>query len=184
MIEGVEYTVNRGDVLVRELNENPYILTPTHRHIISAELEYMENEWPDALKALELRYHNSRQNRMFFEFQIVRQWIKCHFGQSDEMLDIDENGNRNFEPCYCPKRGECESCDLFRVCYPVRSTKLTKSEISVLRLFVAGFDETQIADTLCNSVNTVKKHRMNMLKRLGLHKTTQLIEYWHTNKLK
>jgi DNA-binding NarL/FixJ family response regulator len=121
---------------------------------------------------------------LYFEFQIVRQWEKCHFGQSDQQLDIDEDGNRNFETCYCPKRGECESCDLFQVCYPVRSTKLSKCEIGVLRLLVAGFDENQIADTLCNSVNTIKKHRMNMLKRLNLHKTSQLIEYWHNNKLR
>ena len=184
MIEGVEYTINHGEVLVYELKEQPFFLTQTHRHIITSELEYIADEWPEALDALKRRYHSSQQNKLFFDFQIVRQWIKCHFGQSDHMLDIDEYGNRNFEFCYCPKRGECESCDLFQVCYPKRSTKLSKSEINVLRLIVAGFDENQIADTLCNSVNTIKKHRMNMLKRLDLHKTTQLIDYWHKNNLK
>lgn len=184
MIEGVEYSVNRNEILVTELNEQPFILNQTHRHIISGELEYLADEFPSALVDLERRYNSSRQNRMYFEFLIVRQWIKCHFGQADMLLDIDPNGIRNFEGCYCPKRGECETCDLFRVCYPVRSTKISKTEINVLRLFVAGLDENQIADTLCNSVNTIKKHRMNMLRKLDLHKTTQLIEYWHKNKLK
>ncbi len=184
MIDGVEYTVNMNEVLVTEQKQQPFILNQTHRHIITGEIEYLEDEYPTALEDLERIYHASRQNRMYFEFLIVRQWIKCHFGQSDYLIDIDTNGQRNFEPCYCPKRGECETCNLFRVCYPVRSTLLSKTEINVLRLIVAGLDENQIADTLCNSVNTIKKHRMNMLRKTGTHKTSQLIEYWHKNKYK
>lgn len=184
MLKGIEYFVDRGNVMVSELNEQPYILSITHRHIITGEIEYLSEEFPTALEDLERRYHSSRQNKMYFEFQIVRQWIKCHSGQSDSMLDIDENGNRNFEACYCPKRGECETCDLFRVCYPIRSILLRKAEINVLRLIVSGLHEHQIADTLNIATSTVKNHRNNMLKRLGLHKTSQLIDYWHKMKMK
>jgi DNA-binding NarL/FixJ family response regulator len=185
MIAGIEYSVNdKGEALVTEMEERPYILNQTHRHIITSELEFLSEEYPFALKALEKRYNNSIQNRMFFEFQIVRQWIKCHHAHYDGILDIDENGIRNFEYSYCPKRGECQSCDILEVCYPVRSTKLRKSEINVLRLLVAGLDEQQISDTMNLSVATIKNHRNNMLKRLDLHKTTQLIDYWHKNKFK
>lgn len=185
MITDVEFNVDdKGNVLVHEMSERPYILNQTHRHIISSEMEYLGEEWPAALKALEKRYHNSIQNRMYFEFQIVRQWLKCHHGQYDGLLDIENDGTRNFEYSYCPQRGECQSCNLLEVCYPVRSTKLRKSEINVLRLIVAGLDESQMAETLNLSVTTVKNHRNNMLKRLDLHKTSQLIEYWHKNKLK
>lgn len=183
MLEKIEYTVNRNEVIVVD-GDQSFILNQTHRHIITAELEYLADEFPTALEDLQRRYNASRLNRIYFEFQIVRQWIKCHFGMVDMMIDIDENGTRNFEPCYCPKRGECENCDLFRVCYPLRSTLISKTEINVLRLFVSGLDENMIADTLHVSVNTIKKHRMNMLKKLDLHKTSQLIDYWHKNKMK
>ena len=65
MITGVEYHVNdKGDALVTEMDERPYILNQTHRHIITAEKEYLAEEWPGALCALEKRYHNSIQNVM------------------------------------------------------------------------------------------------------------------------
>lgn len=185
MIRDVEYHVNdKGEVLVTEMDERPYILNQTHRHIITSEIEYLNEEWPAALLALKKRYHNSIKNVMFFDFQIVRQWIRCHYGQYDGKLDIEQDGTRNFEHSYCPMRGECESCNLFEVCYPIRNTKLRKSEINVLRLIVAGLEEQQIADTLNISVSTVKNHRNNMLKRLDLHKTSQLIDYWHKNHMK
>lgn len=185
MIADVEFNVNdKGDALVTEMDERLYILNQTHRHIITSEIEYLSEEWPGALKALEKRYYASILNRMYFDFQIVRQWIRCHYVQNDGKLDIESDGTHNFEHSYCRMRGECESCNLFEVCYPVRNTKLRKSEINVLRLLVAGLDESAISETLNIEVCTVKNHRNNMLKRLELHKTTQLIDYWNKNKMK
>ena len=181
----IEYTVNhKGEVMVTELDEKPYILNQTHRHIITATMDDLKEEYPAAFACLEKRYHNSQPNRMYYEFLIVRMWIKLHFGQTDHLLDIDESGTENMEYCYCPKRGECETCDLFDACYPVRSTKLRKAEINVLRLIKSGLDESQIAETLNIAISTVKNHRNNMLKRLGYHKTSQLIDYWNRNKMK
>jgi len=175
---------NKGDVLVTELAEKAYILNMTHRHIISEVYGYITEEFPEATICLEKRYAVSIINKMYYEFLIVRMWLKLHAGQFDHLMDIDETGTANFEYCYCPMRGECGTCDVEAACYPIRSTKLRKSEINVLRLLVVGLDETEIADTLCISLNTVKKHRQNMLNRYDFHKTSQLIDLWHKNKLK
>ena len=175
---------NKGDVLVTELEEKNYVLNKTHRHIITEVYDYLKDEFPGATLCLQKRYNDCVLNTMYYEFMIVRMWLKLHAGQFDHLMDIDENGVSNFEYCYCPKRGECGTCDLEAACYPERSTKLRKSEISVLRLLVVGLDEMEIADTLCISLNTVKKHRQNMLIRYDFHKTSQLIDLWHKNKLK
>jgi DNA-binding CsgD family transcriptional regulator len=184
-LRNIEHVVNnKGEVLITEQDERPYVLNQTHRHIITATIDDLKEEWPAAYACLEKRYYNSRQNKMYFDFLIARMWMKLHYGQVDQLLDIDESGNLNMEYCYCPKRGECDTCDLQAACYPVRSTKLRKSEINVLRLLVAGLDESAIAETLNIEVCTVKNHRNNMLKRLDLHKTSQLIDYWNKNKMK
>lgn len=180
----LEYIVTKGDVLVIIKGETPFFLISSNSDIIDSEIEYIKTEFPEALKALELRYHQSRHNVKHFKFLIVRQWIKCHYGQVDHLTDVEFDGQRNFETSYCPKRGECESCDLFKVCYPVRTSVLSTAEVSVLRLLVAGLDVEQIADTLCKSFHTITKHKSNMLKRLGLHKTSQLIDYWNKNGMK
>jgi len=137
----IEYVVNhKGEVLVTEMEEKAYILNQTHRHIITAHLEDLSEEWPEALICLEKRYAQSNLNRMYFEFLIARMWIKLHYGQTDYQMDIDSNGNQNMEHCYCAQRGECEGCNLKEACYPVRSTNIRKAEINILRLLVLGLD--------------------------------------------
>jgi len=181
----IEYVVNhKGEVLVTEMEEKAYILNQTHRHIITAHLEDLTEEWPTALTCLEKRYFQSKINRMYFEFQIIRMWIKLHLGQTDHQMDIDETGNQNIEHCYCAQRGECDGCNLKDACYPIRSTNLRKAEINVLRLLVLGLDESAVADSLCIALNTVKKHRQNMLTRYDYHKTSQLIDMWNRLKMK
>jgi len=183
-LRDIEYVVNKGDILVTEMEEKAYILNQTHRHIIMAHMDDLSEEWPTALSCLEKRYFQSKINRMYFEFLIVRMWIKLHFGQTDHLMDIDENGNQNIEYCYCAQRGECEGCNLKDACYPVRSTNLRKAEINVLRLLTLGLDEKAVAESLCISSNTVRTHIRNMLVRYDFHKASQLIEMWHRLKLK
>jgi len=181
----IEYVVNlKGEVLVTEMEEKAYILNQTHRHIITAHLEDLNEEWPTALTCLEKRYFQSRINRMYFDFLIVRMWIKLHLGQTDHQTDIDDNGNQNMEHCYCAQRGECEGCNLKEACYPVRNTNLRKSEINVLRLLALGLEPMAVAESLCISVHTVKTHQQNMLARYDFHKTAQLVEMWNRLKMK
>ena len=54
---------------------------------------------------------------------------------------------------------------------------LTDREIDVLRLVTRGLSNSDIADRLCVSINTVKTHLKNILRKLDLENRTQAAAY-------
>jgi NarL family two-component system response regulator LiaR len=66
-------------------------------------------------------------------------------------------------------RGESGDAALF--------TELTERELEVLRLIAKGMTNSQIAETLVISENTVKGHVSNILSKLHLADRTQVAVY-------
>ncbi len=64
-----------------------------------------------------------------------------------------------------------------------QETVLSEREIDVLRLVVEGKTSREIADALFISPRTVENYKNNMLKKLNLHKTSDLIKYAIQNKI-
>lgn len=64
-----------------------------------------------------------------------------------------------------------------------KETVLSEREIDVLRLVVEGKTAKEIADALFISSRTVENYKNNMLKKLGLHRTSDLIKYAIQNKI-
>jgi len=64
-----------------------------------------------------------------------------------------------------------------------RDTALTARELEVLQHIVAGKSNKEIAADLNLSVNTVSVHRANIMERLGIHKTAELVVYAIRNGL-
>jgi DNA-binding NarL/FixJ family response regulator len=64
-----------------------------------------------------------------------------------------------------------------------RDTALTARELEVLQHIVAGKSNKEIASELDLSVNTVSVHRANIMDRLGIHKTAELVVYAIRNGL-
>jgi DNA-binding NarL/FixJ family response regulator len=64
-----------------------------------------------------------------------------------------------------------------------RDTALTARELEVLQHIVAGKSNKEIASQLDLSVNTVSVHRANIMERLGIHKTAELVVYAIRNGL-
>jgi DNA-binding NarL/FixJ family response regulator len=58
-----------------------------------------------------------------------------------------------------------------------RDRELTKRELEVLELIVEGKSGREIARQLRLSENTVGVHRANLMARLGIHKTADLVVY-------
>jgi DNA-binding NarL/FixJ family response regulator len=58
-----------------------------------------------------------------------------------------------------------------------RETGLTARELEILRHIVAGKSNKEIAAELGLSANTVGVHRANIMDRLGIHKTAELVVY-------
>jgi DNA-binding NarL/FixJ family response regulator len=64
-----------------------------------------------------------------------------------------------------------------------RETGLTPREMEILQHIVAGKSNKEIASDLELSVNTVAVHRANIMDRLGIHKTAELVVYAIRNGL-
>ena len=60
---------------------------------------------------------------------------------------------------------------------PDPAHKLSLREQEIVRLVVKGLTNSEIADTLFIAENTVKTHRKNILKKLGLSGSSQLALY-------
>jgi DNA-binding NarL/FixJ family response regulator len=56
-------------------------------------------------------------------------------------------------------------------------TPLTKREFSVLQLLSEGKSSREIAELLFISIHTVNSHRSNIMRKLNLRKTADLIKY-------
>ncbi|HXT26218.1 MAG TPA: response regulator transcription factor [Candidatus Eisenbacteria bacterium] len=64
-----------------------------------------------------------------------------------------------------------------------RAAGLTTRELEILQHIVAGKSNKEIASDLKLSVNTVSVHRANIMDRLGIHKTAELVVYAIRNGL-
>jgi DNA-binding NarL/FixJ family response regulator len=64
-----------------------------------------------------------------------------------------------------------------------REAGLTSRELEVLQHIVAGKSNKEIASELDLSVNTISVHRANIMDRLGIHKTAELVVYAIRNGL-
>jgi DNA-binding NarL/FixJ family response regulator len=64
-----------------------------------------------------------------------------------------------------------------------RESGLTARELEILQHIVAGKSNKEIAKDLGLSANTVGVHRANIMDRLGIHKTAELVVYAIRNGL-
>ncbi|HWT88043.1 MAG TPA: response regulator transcription factor [Candidatus Angelobacter sp.] len=64
-----------------------------------------------------------------------------------------------------------------------RESGLTQRELEILQHIVAGKSNKEIASELELSANTVAVHRANIMERLGIHKTAELVVYAIRNGL-
>ena len=59
----------------------------------------------------------------------------------------------------------------------LKEYSLSEREIEIIRKLGDGLTSSQIADALFISEHTVKTHRKNILKKLNLHSSSELIQY-------
>ena len=56
-------------------------------------------------------------------------------------------------------------------------TLLSEREIEIIRLIANGYTTRQIADTLFRSFHTITTHKKNIMKKLGINSTSELLVY-------
>jgi len=177
-----EFNVRPGALVeVRHYDEPIYVLTESHRDLVSPLYCEIRERYPEAYSNLCPRYKDSLQNTWFFEFRVVCGFIKCNWGSFDGQWDIDENGDWHFEFHLCPMFGECRSEN--KLCNPKEKLPLSDSELKVIRMIAIGKKVIEIADRLCLAQKTVENHVYNMNKKLGTHSNSQLSNYAHRKKI-
>ena len=60
---------------------------------------------------------------------------------------------------------------------------LTPREVEVLKLIAEGYKSKEISDYLSISINTVDKHRANLMRKLDLHSASALTHFAHKEGL-
>lgn len=65
----------------------------------------------------------------------------------------------------------------------IKRHKLSERELEVIRNLADGLSSSQIAEKLFISMHTVKTHRKNILKKLDLHSSSELIQYALNNNI-
>lgn len=61
--------------------------------------------------------------------------------------------------------------------FPFGAPKITTRELEILKLIADGKTGKKISEQLYISENTVKNHRQNMLRKLGLKSSSELVRY-------
>jgi DNA-binding NarL/FixJ family response regulator len=67
--------------------------------------------------------------------------------------------------------------------HQLKTTDLTKRELEVCTLIATGQRNQEVADQLFISIKTVETHKTNILEKLGLRNTAQLVLYAVKNNL-
>jgi DNA-binding CsgD family transcriptional regulator len=92
----------------------------------------------------------------------------CKFGGFDSQPDY-QNGKFNPEYFDCPYRGQCRYRE--KLCAKIKAPngKISRKEISVIRLIAKGLAVKQIAERLFISPETARTHVANIHRKLNVH---------------
>ena len=174
------YNTPEGEVMIHD-DIGVRVFTEKDRDVIMLLITRLTEFYPEALKSLSGWFDKNKHNRRFFEFLIVKQFLKCNFGNFDSVLDVDQFGSFHFEEVSCPLRGTCKHEGI--VCKPKFNSKLSERELEVMKMFCQGANSDKIADSLFLSPATVATHKRNALQRLDLHSLAEFISYAHKNNI-
>lgn len=157
------------------------VVDETKTEIVNSILDSIKEFYPDAYKMLSEEYQRSANNIPYFKFLMVRRFCKCNFGKCVKSIFDSDNGKFQLEKVVCPLRGECIGDGV--ICGPTFDSKLSDSEIRVMRLLYDGYSNEDIAKQLYISVNTVKFHIKTSYCKLGIHEKAEFVKYASDNKL-
>jgi len=59
----------------------------------------------------------------------------------------------------------------------ITSSELTRREKEILSMIAHGMSNPNIAEKLCLSIDTIKTHRKNMMRKLDVNNTASLVKY-------
>lgn len=143
----------------------------------------MKRDNPD-IKVLVLTMHDNEE----YFFQLLRAGASGYVTKksvSRELVSAIEAVYRG-ESFFCPSMAKFLLSDFLRLDKAVENTsqeELTPREREIVKLIAEGYTNQQIADLLHRSVKTIESHRSNILRKLGIHDSIELVKYAVRKKL-
>lgn len=181
-IKSIEfYNAPEGEVMIRKQGDAERVLSSKDREFIATFIAIISEFYPEAHKALAETYKKSELNRDYYQFLIVKRFIRCNFGSFDNVQDIDSNGRFRFEFVSCPLKGECKHDGI--ICSPKFNSTLSCRELEVMKLAYEGSIDEEIAESLFIAINTVNNHRKNAFRKLGIHSMPEFMRYAENHNL-
>lgn len=159
-----------------------HTLSEESRDIIVLMFEAIESMYVKAYAALKDEYYKRfGWNPKRYQFNVVGRFVRCNFGNIDNVMDVNSKGCFNFERPECPLRGICKHEGV--ICAPELNTKLGPCEHEVLELLFRGLNNVEIAERLGKSPDTVHNQIFRGYRKLGINEKAQLIDFAHRNHL-
>ncbi len=92
----------------------------------------------------------------------------------------------NGESFFCPSMSKSLLLDYLRLAKDsekAEQEELTPREREIVKLIAEGYTNQQIAELLHRSVKTIESHRANILRKLDIHDSIELVKYAVRKKL-
>lgn len=177
-IRNVEFFVNPAgrDLIINDLNTQSFeVLSPDMYDFICSFLEQWKNVYPGSYQAAHKLHHKAHQGKYLMTEHILR----CNFHLNDSTPDVDEDGNFHIENVPCPLKA-CNFCKNHNViCNPKLNTELTEREFEIGKLLAKGYSCAEIADQVFRSEHTIKGHKKNIHKKLGVNHSKDLVAIFY-----
>jgi DNA-binding NarL/FixJ family response regulator len=143
----------------------------------------MKRENPD-VKILVLTMHDDEE----YFFQLVRAGASGYVTKrsaSKELVSAIEAvyGGESF---FCPSMAKSLLSNYLKLAESSEHTEpevLTPREREIVKLIAEGYTNQQIAELLHRSVKTIESHRSNILRKLSIHDSVELVKYAVRKKL-
>ncbi len=176
-MRNIEFYTCEGEAMYIAENGDHHRLTEDSKKAIEFVIDGFREFYPKALAACEEEYKPCRSNWSYFLFRVAARLCNCNFGKLDpHKKDIDGCGYFHLEDVCCPlRKRDCRLAGI--VCHPEFNSRISPSEMRVLKLMHEGMTRPRIAETLCLSPYTVGNHIQRMLVRLDLHSEAELLVY-------
>jgi len=92
----------------------------------------------------------------------------------------------NGESFFCPSMSKSLLLDYLRLAKDdekAEQEELTPREREIVKLIAEGYTNQQIAELLHRSIKTIESHRANILRKLDIHDSIELVKYAVRKKL-
>ena len=132
-LANIEFFNYEGEVWYHLADGTMDRLLEQNTTVVDAVLHQIEEFYPGAFAALAGEYSRCKPNLPMYRYRIVKRFVRCNFGNIDNVQDIDSTGTWHLECVPCPLRGECRLENI--VCRPTFNHKISDAEFRVLRLW-------------------------------------------------